>query len=61
MNKILNNNFYIALMTIITIWALFADDIRLMACPRSFDTYWSYVNAVGMSLFFIELALGSLA
>lgn len=61
MNCILDNKFYIALMTIVTLWALFADDIRILACPRSIDHIFSGINAGGMLLFFLELAMSSLA
>mmetsp|Transcript_3356 Transcript_3356/g.3960 ORF Transcript_3356/g.3960 Transcript_3356/m.3960 type:complete len:161 (+) Transcript_3356:2-484(+) len=42
MNKILENNIYIIFMTIVTIYALFGDDFRLLFSPKSGDyIFWS--------------------
>ena len=42
MNKILNNNIYIVFMTIVTLYALFGDDFRLLLSPKSGDpVFWS--------------------
>ena len=41
-NKILENNVYIIFMTIVTIFALFGDDFRLLFSPKSGDeVFWS--------------------
>ena len=61
MNCILDNKIYILIMTIITIWALYADDVRVIAVPRSVDDIFFGINSAGMLMFFIELALSSLA
>ena len=41
-NKLLENNFYIIFMTIVTLYALFGDDFRLLLSPKSGDpVFWS--------------------
>ena len=61
MNCILDNKIYIAVMTIITIWALYADDIRVLAVPWSMDSIFFGINSAGMFMFLVELGLSSLA
>lgn len=55
MNRILENTGYIIFMTIVTLYALFGDDIRLLACPKSGDeVFWS-LTVVALFLFGLEL------
>jgi hypothetical protein len=61
LNKILENNVYIIFMTIVTIYALFADDFRLLLSPKSGDpVFWS-LTCVAMFLFAVELLMASFA
>lgn len=61
MNKILENNIYIIFMTIVTIYALFGDDFRLLFSPKSGDpVFWS-ITCVAMFLFLVELIMSSIA
>lgn len=40
-NKILQNNFYVGFMMVITLYALFADDFRILLSPKSGDpVFW---------------------
>ena len=61
LNAILNNKLWTIFMTILTIYALFGDDIRLLACPKSLDEFFYIATSISLFFFFIELVLGSLA
>lgn len=61
LNKLLENSVYITFMMIITIYALFGDDFRLLLAPKSADeVFWS-ITSVAMALFLIELIMASIA
>lgn len=61
MNKILENNIYIIFMTIVTIYALFADDFRLLLAPKSADeVFWS-LTCAALFFFAVELIMASFA
>ena len=59
--EILNNKLYIAYMTVITIYVLFADDIRILACPKQLDDIFYAITTFSMINFFIEVVMESLA
>ena len=61
MNCILNNKCYMFFMTMITLYALFMDDIRVLSCPVSADEILYGVTTAAFALFIIELLLSSLA
>ena len=48
-------------MTMVTLYALFMDDIRVLACPVSADEILWGVTTGAFALFIIELILSSLA
>ena len=48
-------------MTVITIYALFADDIRLLALPSSTDEAFWGISCFAMACFLIEIILASIA
>ncbi len=48
-------------MTIITIYALFGDDIRLMVCPVVTDEYFYGVSSFCFFAFLFEIFMASLA
>ncbi len=48
-------------MTIVTIYALFGDDIRLLIFSKVVDDYFYALSAVSLVLFSIEIILASLA
>ncbi len=60
-NKILDNHYYIIFMTIVTLYALFGDDLRLLFSPKKGDPiFWGF-SVAAMSLFLLELVLASFA
>ena len=48
-------------MTLITIYALFADDIRVLTCPMGADIYFWGVTTFVLAMFLNELFISSLA
>ena len=48
-------------ISIITIYALFGDDIRLALCSKGADPYFYSVTCVVMVIFFAEIILQSIA
>ena len=60
-NAVLDNKLYIAFMTIVTIYALFVDDIRILLCPKSWDPIFYGITSAALFFFFQELILSSLA
>lgn len=48
-------------MTIVTIYALFGDDIRVLATDKDGDPYFYILNIIAMSLFTIEIVIASMA
>ena len=48
-------------MTSITIYALFFDDIRLLALPSSVDPYFWGISTFALACFTIEIILASVA
>lgn len=59
--EFLNNSTLTILMSIITIWVLFADDIRMLATSMESDDTFTILNIVFMSLFFIEYLISCYA
>lgn len=60
-NKLLENKIYIFIMTMLTLYALFGDDARLMLTPKDADPAFYILTAISMVLFAIEVFLASLA
>lgn len=48
-------------MTVITIYALFFDDIRVLLIPVSFDDFFFTITSICLTLFLIEIIFASLA
>lgn len=61
LEEFLNNTTLTILMSIITIWVLFADDIRMLATSMESDDAFTILNIVFMALFFIEYLLSCYA
>lgn len=61
MNCILDNKLFVAFMTIITLYALFADDIRILACPWYLDEVFYGLTIFAFVCFAFELILACLA
>jgi hypothetical protein len=60
-NAVLDNKLYIAFMTIVTMYALFVDDIRILLCPKSWDEIFYGITSAALFFFLQELVLSSLA
>ncbi|KAL4454661.1 hypothetical protein ABPG74_021866 [Tetrahymena malaccensis] len=60
-NKILDNNYYTAFMTIVTLYALFADDIRVITTENDEDPYFWGASSFALAAFTIEIILSSIA
>ncbi len=48
-------------MTIVTIYALFGDDIRMLSFAKTADDTFYILTIIAMSLFILEIILGSIA
>ena len=48
-------------MTLVTIYALFFDDIRILAFDKKHDDIFYGITAVGIVLFAVEIVLASIA
>jgi len=47
-------------MTVVTLYALLADDLRLICTSLETDAYFTIMTSVALVLFLIELALASI-
>ena len=59
--KLLENYYWVGVMTIVTFYALFMDDIRFLWIPKSADLTIDICTIICMSLYLIELFLGIIA
>ena len=59
--KLLENYYWVGMMSIVTFYALFADDLRVLLLPKSADTPMDVLTLLAMTLYLIELILGFLA
>mmetsp|Transcript_363 Transcript_363/g.671 ORF Transcript_363/g.671 Transcript_363/m.671 type:complete len:209 (+) Transcript_363:810-1436(+) len=57
----LNHSLVQAFMTIITIYALMGDDLRLLLFPKSTDNTFTGLTSLSLVMFLFELILSSLA
>lgn len=53
----MNGWFFQTVMTITTIYSLFGDDIRVLACDRYADVVFYILTSISFSLFTIEICL----
>ena len=53
--KVVDNKYVVALMTAITVYALFFDDIRILLFPKSADNYFYGITLTGIILFTAEI------
>jgi hypothetical protein len=58
--KMLDSTFVTIFMTVITVYALFFDDFRVLYFPIHSDTFWFNLSFFGMMCFFIEIFLASI-
>lgn len=59
--KFLDHYVTVVFMTLLTFYALFFDDIRILAFHKSHDDFFYGITAAGVIIFFIEILLSSYA
>ena len=59
--RLLENWWTVGLMMIVTIYALFFDDLRIIFLPPSTDIVWDWVTLICIILYMAELILASIA
>ncbi|OMJ87200.1 hypothetical protein SteCoe_11124 [Stentor coeruleus] len=60
MFRVIDHWSFTAWMTILTIYALFGDDVRISAFTVSSDTAFNYITTICLFFFMLEIALASL-
>ena len=58
--KLLENYYWVGMMSFVTFYALFADDLRILLASKSADSYFDVITMIAMSLYLVELVLGVL-
>jgi len=56
--KLLENYYWIGMMSFVTFYALFADDIRILLLPKEADMTMDVLTLLAITLYLIELVLG---
>ena len=56
-SNVIQSNYFNGFMMVITIWALFGDDIKMLCTDRSADIVFDYIAGFALAMFCIELAL----
>lgn len=59
--KFLENWFVVGLMSVVTIYALFFDDLRIIFLPKEADFVTDIITMFAITLYLIELTLGCIA
>ena len=60
MNKLLENFYFIGLMSFVTFYALFADDVRLLVMPMEADSIFDACTIIAIIMYLSELILAVL-
>jgi len=60
-DKFINNWPVVTVMTVITVYALFADDLRLLLTTKPADDVFYTITLIALISFLVELLLASLA
>jgi len=60
-NGVINNKGFMIFMTLLTIYALFFDDIRILLFPKEIDDLFNALTLLTLSFFVLEIVLYSLA
>ena len=60
LEEVLDNKLYIAFVLCVTVYALFADNMRILVCPKALDDLFYGITSFAMLVFFVELMLDSL-
>ena len=58
--KVVDHNAIQFLMTMVTLYALLADDLRLICTSMETDSYFTIMTSVALVLFLMELSLASI-
>ena len=53
--KLLDNNYVVSLMMLLTLWALFSNDIKVAAAPKQGDNGFAVVITIAFFLFVLEI------
>ena len=61
LERFIDHNFIVILMTIVTAYSLFFDDIRVFLLPKAVDETFYAVTFVSMMLFAIEITIATYA
>ena len=61
LEKVIDNTIVVLIMTVVTVYALFFDDIRILVFPKSSDDFFYGITLLGMILFTIEIIIASYA
>lgn len=61
LSKIMNHWSVVLSMTIITVYALFGDDVKIAFFERSADEAFNYITTICLVLFVVEITLNSLS
>lgn len=59
-NKLLENYYFVGTMSVVTFYALCADDIRILTAPKEADMTFDVLTILAMVLYLAELILASL-
>ena len=59
-NGVMNSWPVTILMTLITIYALFGDDVKLAFFPKSADETFNLITSIALGLFIIEITINAL-
>lgn len=59
--NLLENYYWVGMMSIVTFYALFFDDLRILFLPKSADLVMDVLTLIAMALYLTELVLGVLA
>lgn len=56
--KLLENYYWIGMMSLVTFYALFADDVRILLLPKTADIYLDVFTIIAILLYLAELIIG---
>lgn len=57
----MENNYFQIFVTLITVYALFGDDCRVLTTTKSADIYFDIVTIIAMVTFLLEMLLAMLS
>lgn len=57
LQKILNNNYVVALITLLTLYCLFGDDFRTAFVPKDYDIVFNVISIIAILVFTLEIII----